>query len=597
MARSASALAIVVVVAIGAGLVFGAASAALGIPVGSESSHSHQAGTRYSAVGSPAPVPTVDVIAQSTNLTSDLFAPNLTVEPGVVLDTAGHSIVVSGTFDNEGIITTGPAPTVPLPESLGGSGGGAQSLNYCSDDENGTSTLAPGGTLSCSNSENASAGTSALAPALSSVAIGSWYAAGIQDYLAGGSGGAVQGLIPSGAGSFGLYIQAGTIIAGTIDAEGAPGQGSCSGIGLSGGGGGGAILLAYGQGIQSAVNVNVSGGAPAPSCNSVVASGAGGSGQLVAWAYGSTPPVNTTPGPNATGVISSSESLTSNLFGANLTIAPGVVVTTDGFSILASGTFDNEGTLVTGTAPSGSLPYSLGGSGGGSQSLNFCPYDENGSATLAPGGSLSCSNSENGAAGASPAAPIPSGSEVGSWFAEGMQTYLAGGDGGAVRGYIEAGSGANGLYIQAQTIIAGTIIAAGGPGQGTCSGIGLSGGGGGGAVLLAYGAGVFGRIDLNATGGPGAPSCDGVVASGSGGSGQLILLRYGTSPPVPLSPNSTGNSSAAPGGASIVRPPAGLSPALTLPALASILVAGAIVAALFVRQSAMRHRSRTDSSK
>ncbi len=588
MARYASAVAIVVVVAIGAGFVFGAASAALGIPVGSESSHSHQNGTRSSARASPAAVPTADVIAQSTNLTSDLFAPNLTIEPGVVLDTAGHSIVVSGTFDNEGIIATGAAPSGPLPESLGGSGGGAQSLNFCSDDQNGTPTLASGGTLSCSNSENGSAGASALAPALSPAVIGSWYESGIQNHLAGGSGGAVQGYIPGGAGSFGLYIQAETIVAGTIDAEGAPGQGSCSGIGLSGGGGGGTVLLAYGQGIQSPLNVSLSGGAPAPSCNGVVASGAGGSGQLVALAYGTTPPVNVTSGPNATGVISWSQTLTSNLIAPNLTIEPGVVVATNGYSILVSGTFDNEGTLVTGAAPAETQPESLGGSGGGAQSLNFCESDENGTSTQAPGGALSCSNAENGGPGASPKAPSLSGSEIGAWFSAGMQSYLAGGEGGAVQGYIAPGAGANGLYVQARTILAGSIVAAGGAGGGTCSGIGLSGGGGGGAVILAYGSGVYGRLDLNASGGLGAPSCNGVVASGSGGSGQLILFPYGTSPPVMISSDPTGNSSAGPGGASGLDPPTGLSAALEFPALVSAIAGGAIGAVVLVRRSMRR---------
>jgi hypothetical protein len=479
-------------------------------------------------------------ISQSTNLSSDLFAPSLTIEPGVVLSTNGFSIIIGGTFDNQGTILTGSAPSEELPNSVGGSGGGAQSLNWCPYDENGTSTSVAGGGLSCSNSQSGGAGSSSLAPSLNSSTIAAWYSAGIQNYLAGGSGGAVQGYIAPGPGAWGLYVQAQTLIAGTILAAGGAGEGTCSGVGLSGGGGGGAILLAYSHGVDSTVNINVVGGAGAISCSGTVASGAGGSGQLLSFQYGSVPPVNTSSTPGGNDVITGSQNLTSNLVAANVTIETGATLTTNGFSIIVSGTFDNQGAVVTGFAPAGPLPDSLGGSGGGAQSLNWCPYDQNGASTLAPGGSLSCSNSESGAPGASPVAPSLTGSLLSSWYASDIQDYLAGGAGGAIQGYIPAGAGAYGLYIQGETLIPGAIDAAGGAGQGSCSGVGLSGGGGGGTLVLAYGTGVYGTLDLNAAGGSGARSCDGTVASGGGGSGQLELVAYGSSPPVTVSSNPVG---------------------------------------------------------
>jgi hypothetical protein len=487
-----------------------------------------------------------DTIGQSSTLTSDLFAANLTIDPGVVLTTNGFSIIVAGTFDNQGTIVTGASADQSYPDSLGGSGGGAQSLNYCADDEDGLSTLAAGGAFTCLNTQNGSSGGSPPAPSLTSAEIASWYANGIQNYLAGAAGGGIAGYVSPGSGADGLYIQAQTLVAGAINATGEAGQGRCSGIGLSGAGGGGAILLAYGQDLESTVDVSAWGGVGSISCSGQVASGGGGAGQLLGFPYGSVPPVTANSAPNGNVVISVSQTLTSDLLASNLTIEPTAVLTTNGFSIVVSGILDNEGSIVTGPSPAGSFAESIGGSGGGAQSLNYCADDENGGSTLAPGGSLSCSNSVNGASGASPAAPSLSDSTLASWYSAGMQDYLAGGTGGAVQGYIPGGAGANGLYIQAQLMFPGTIDAAGANGQGTCSGVGLSGGGGGGAVILAYGLGVFGALNLNSVGGTAAPSCSGTVASGAGGSGQLDLVGYGTSPPVTVSSNSSSSHSAGP---------------------------------------------------
>jgi hypothetical protein len=487
-----------------------------------------------------------ETIGQSTTLTSDLFAANLTIQSGVVLTTDGFSIIVAGTFDNQGTVVTGASTAASYPESFGGSGGGAQSLNYCEDDEDGFATLVAGGAFSCLNTQNGSPGGSSPAPSLTSGEVASWYATGIQSHLAGAAGGAVNGYITPGSGADGLYIQAQTLIAGAISAAGAAGQGSCSGIGLSGAGGGGAVLLAYGADLRATLDVNVSGGAGSISCSGQVWSGAGGDGQLIGFAYGALPPVTTNSTPSENVVVNGSLTLSSNLLASNLTIEPDAVLTTSGFSIVVSGTLDNEGSIVTGSAPGGALIDSLGGSGGGAQSLNYCTDDENGSSTLAPGGSLSCSNSANGASGSSPAAPPLNDATLAAWYAAGMQDYLAGGAGGAVQGYIPGGAGANGLYIQAESMIPGSISAGGASGQGSCSGVGLSGGGGGGAVVLAYGTGVYGAVNFNAVGGGAAPSCSGNVASGAGGSGQLDLVPYGASPPVPVPWNSSSSHGSGP---------------------------------------------------
>jgi len=234
------------------------------------------------------------VISSDVSLSSDLAATNLTIDPGVTLTTDGFDIFVSDVFDNRGTISTGFDSTGSQPYSSGGSGGGSQSLAYCSLDENGSSTLVTGGNLSCSNAANGGNGSTPVAPSLGSALIQSWYSGGLPSYLAGAGGGGVAGYLSGGAGAFGLYLQASTLVAGNISAVGQAGSGTCSGIGLTGGGGGGVVLLAYGPGGFLSGNDSVAGGAPAPSCSGLVWSGAGGSGQYLPWDYGAAPPIPTT---------------------------------------------------------------------------------------------------------------------------------------------------------------------------------------------------------------------------------------------------------------------------------------------------------------
>jgi hypothetical protein len=86
-----------------------------------------------------------------------------------------------------------------------------------------------------------------------------------------------------GSGSYGVFIQADRIIAGTIKANGqAGGTGQPDG---GGGGGGGAIMLAYGNGGYIAGTYSFSGGANQSN------SGWGGKGQVLTYSFGSTPPI------------------------------------------------------------------------------------------------------------------------------------------------------------------------------------------------------------------------------------------------------------------------------------------------------------------
>ncbi len=252
---------------------------------------------------------------------------------------------------------------------------------------------------------------------------------------------------------------------------------------------------------------------------------------VVAHASGSS---NLAASPLADLTISASQRLHENLTGGNITIDRGVTLTTDGFSIIAAGTFDNMGTIVTGSAPDRAYPTSFGGSGGGAQSLSFCPYDRNGFYTMIPGGRLSCTNYESGQQGGTPSTPVVTSAEIASWLSHGIRYYLSGAGGGAIAHYIPSGAGGFGVFIRAQALMAGRIVAVGQPGEGTCSGIGLTGAGGGGVILLAYGRGGYSPGRYFVGGGAGAPNCDGGLQSGQGGSGQVLQFGYGGEPPVPF---------------------------------------------------------------
>ncbi len=248
----------------------------------------------------------------------------------------------------------------------------------------------------------------------------------------------------------------------------------------------------------------------------------------------------------------------------NVIIRGNVRLTTMGFAIISGGSFINNGLIVTGPAnngasgetntnqhPGGSVPNSYGGSGGGAG----WPYCNGGPSayggnTLLPdgiGGASGSPGSCNGGApgnGATP--PLPSTkyilSNINSWYANGMQNYLAGAGGGTCSGCTgDGGSGAFGLYIQANSIYNyGTIDANGYAGYnagascpnfgGGSNGCWNDGGGGGGFVLLAYHSIFSDQGSITTLGGSG--NIPGNHSSGgTGGPGQYTEVQY-ASPPV-----------------------------------------------------------------
>jgi hypothetical protein len=236
------------------------------------------------------------VISSNTSLAGDLFAKSVMIGPGVTLWTNGFSIVVSGTFDNSGTVIGGLAPHHSYFKSYGGSGGGADSYTYASYARNGSATLVPGGAKNTSyvnstGTARAGNGSTPISPTLNRSILRHWFFDGMFRHLSGAGGGSINRYVTGGAGSFGIYIQAKSIIAGVIEAQGEIGSGTCSGIGLSGGGGGGVILLAYGSGGLTPGAYNVTGGPGVPSFTGNVYSGSGGMGQVSIFAYGIRPPI------------------------------------------------------------------------------------------------------------------------------------------------------------------------------------------------------------------------------------------------------------------------------------------------------------------
>lgn len=228
---------------------------------------------------------TVANITYSTNttLTADVYCGNCTIDSGVTLTTNGYNIYCTGTFTNNGTINCGS-------NSSGGTGGGAGPLSF-------TNSYAGSGGGGGGGSSNGSNGSTPSAPTLTSTLINSWYLKGMANYLQSGGGGgngqtggstvvaggaAGTGTVSSGAtggsGSYGIYIQAANITAGTINANG--GVGTANGQG-GGGGGGGAILLAY-SGTYSTGTYNVAGGAGVSGSYS---GGNGGAGEVLTYLW------------------------------------------------------------------------------------------------------------------------------------------------------------------------------------------------------------------------------------------------------------------------------------------------------------------------
>jgi len=260
-------------------------------------------------------------------------------------------------------------------------------------------------------------------------------------------------------------------------------------------------------------------------------------------------------------VFNENTNLKGDIIAHSVTIDSGVTLSTNGYSIICSDNFINDGTINTGysgtaggageTGSNGSggvaggngvsITTSYGGSGGGGGGANY--YEANGGSggsTTASGGSGGNDYGGAGENGASSSAPTLSSSTIATWYSNGIQEYLegAGGGGGGEYGGAESGgggTGGGGIYIQATNITAGTINTngqSGGegyPGAGN-TGAGGGGGGGGGTILLAY-ANTYKAGTYNTAGGSGGSKSGSAANGGNGGSGLVLTYQY-TTPPI-----------------------------------------------------------------
>jgi hypothetical protein len=248
----------------------------------------------------------------------------------------------------------------------------------------------------------------------------------------------------------------------------------------------------------------------------------------------------------------------------NVVIESGATLYTNGFYIVAGGTFNNGngGTVITGYIPSSggaalsggsdsagnqgtNYPNSFGGGGGGGGGSNMCcsTFSQNNggnggytanSLDFGAGGQTSVDGCPNfcGEPGTSTAMPSITSSDILTWTAS-MDTYLVGaggGSGGTNQWYTSdsaaGGNGAYGIYIQAHDLIAGNIYANGQNGAPNPStGWAGSGGGGGGVILLAaYSSGEYTPGTEEVNGGSGGAAGQTYNWGGNGG--------YGNAPPV-----------------------------------------------------------------
>ena len=260
---------------------------------------------------------------------------------------------------------------------------------------------------------------------------------------------------------------------------------------------------------------------------------------------------------------STNTTLTADVYCLNLTIDPGVTVSTNGFNFYCSGAFLNEGTIVTGNPGNGAAsvsscaaganaasdPNSFGGSGagGGSTGVGGCGgAGGNGGSTKAAGGAGGASGNNKGSSGSAAPALNPTNALVQQMYAGGMASYLVGagggsGGGGGTYAGEAGGSGGYGLFVEANSIIAGTISTAGAAGTASPGASGGGGGGGAGSVILAFGPGGFDGGTYQTAGGSGGAS--GGAAGGSGGNGQTAAYNYGSTAPIPVGSGATSSSS------------------------------------------------------
>ena len=240
----------------------------------------------------------------------------------------------------------------------------------------------------------------------------------------------------------------------------------------------------------------------------------------------------------------SSMALTStvNVIGS-ITINGGVMLTTNGFPIIASGSIVNSGTITAGQSgllvgiinnsnyrDGANVLTSYGGSGGGGaySTVGYNPVLGTGGSTTVPGGAEGAQNSA-GNPGSTASAPLLSLSLIQTWLSNGIQNYLEGATGGG--GMFWTGNGglggtsSLGVYLQGSTVAAGNIVTSGGTGgNGLVPGDGGGGGGGGGSILIVYFASYTTGVitDGGGVGGTG----NSVPNGGTGGSGILMTYQH-----------------------------------------------------------------------
>ncbi len=226
---------------------------------------------------------------------------DLTIDTNVVLTTNGYDIYCAGNFINYGTIITGSDGTggpagqagIGVPNSFAGAGGGGGASTVVAG-ENGGATLVPGGIGGTITSENGNPGNSLASPTISNANIITWSGNFIGYFSSAGGGGGLSGSgIIGGNGVYGLYIQASNIIAGNIVANGiAGGSGALLTSAGAGGGGGAFVLLSYGSGGYTAGTYNTLGGNGGTGATGYGNGGSGGNGNVVAYNYGTIPPLD-----------------------------------------------------------------------------------------------------------------------------------------------------------------------------------------------------------------------------------------------------------------------------------------------------------------
>ena len=214
----------------------------------------------------------------------------------------------------------------------------------------------------------------------------------------------------------------------------------------------------------------------------------------------------------------------------------------------------------TGSSPTSSLGGGGGGGGGANTEITnpSCssnsdggPGGDGGSTSFSTGGAGGTSGNSIGYNGGSAATGSYSGTVsnnlIKTWFENGIDTSASaligasGGSGGSAFAFGgSGGAGGGGVYLQANTVYVGTILASGQNGQGEPQGDNGpgGGGGGGGAVIIAYSTSFSGSHIINAgglgntTGLPG--SLDNSGAGGAGSAGYMDTYQF-TTQPIPAS--------------------------------------------------------------